>query len=43
MDCLVEDKKNINNLKLKDMIYKNLDIHKIIQNCFTSINKHLVN
>ena len=26
MDCLVEDKKNINNLKLKDMIYKYLDI-----------------
>jgi CDP-glycerol glycerophosphotransferase (TagB/SpsB family) len=43
IDCLVEDKKKINNLQLKDMIYKNLEIDKIIQNCFTSINKHLVN
>ena len=43
MDCLVEDKNKITNLKLKNMIYKNLEIDKIIQNCFTSINKHLVN
>ncbi len=43
INCLGENSNNINNLKLKDIIYKNLEIHKITENCFRSINKHLIN
>jgi len=43
MNCLVEDNKEINNFQLKNMIYRNLEINKIIDNCFISINKYLIN
>lgn len=43
IDCLGENKKGINNLQLRNMIYKNLEINKIIDDCFISIDKYLIN